>query len=196
MNPTTQTGRQMIDGAALLVIDVQQGLDDPGLGMRSTPDAEANIANLLAAWRGRGWPVVHVQHDSTEPDSKLRPELPGNACKPEARPVDGETVFRKQVNSAFIGTGLESHLKACGISALVVAGLTTDHCVSTSVRMAANLGFDVVLAADACAAFERRGYDGEHYTADAVHRLSLVTLQDEFCTVLPTTDILAAARGV
>ena len=186
MNPAT----------ALLIIDVQQGLDDPALGERSTPRAESNIARLLATWRRQGWPVIHVHHDSTEPRSKLRPELPGNACKREALPLDCETVFRKNVNSAFIGTPLDSHLREQGITDLVVAGLTTDHCVSTSVRMAENLGYTVVLAGDACAAFERTGHDGQHYPAETVHQVSLVTLEDEFCSVQSTDTILASAdRG-
>jgi nicotinamidase-related amidase len=58
---------------ALLVIDVQQGLASPSLGLRNNPQAESNIAKLLAAWRERDLPIVHIQHCSTEPDSSLRP---------------------------------------------------------------------------------------------------------------------------
>jgi nicotinamidase-related amidase len=176
---------------ALLVIDVQQGLASPSLGQRNNPQAESNMARLLTAWRARGWPVVHIQHCSTEPDSPLRPELPGNAFKPEVQPMAGEQVFRKTVNSAFIGTGLEQYLRVDNISRLVIIGLTTDHCVSASTRMASDLGFAVTLISDASAAFERTGYDGNHYSGEEIHRVNLVSLDGEFCRVRSTDEILA-----
>jgi nicotinamidase-related amidase len=181
-------------GTALLLVDVQQGLDDPRYGARNNPDAERRIADLLAAWRADGRPVVHVQHMSLEPRSPLRAELPGNAIKPEAMPIAGEPVFRKHVNSAFIGTGLEAYLRANEIEALVVVGLTTDHCVSTTVRMAANLGFTVTVVEDATATFERRGPDGRHYSADVMHGVTLAALNGEFATVRSARDVLDGVR--
>lgn len=175
---------------ALLVIDVQKGLDDPSLGRRNNPQAEANIALLLAEWRKRGRPIIHIRHNSTEPNSPLRPELPGNDFKEEARPHLGEKQFTKTVNSAFIGTGLEEYLHQEGISSLVIIGLTTEHCVSTSTRMAGNLGFDVTLVSDATAAFEHKGFDGVVYSADAIHNINLVSLDGEFCTVRSTEEVL------
>ena len=83
--------------SALLVIDVQRGLDHPKYGRRNNPDAEANIARLLGAWRRIAWPVVHVQHLSTSRDSPLRPDSPGVEIKPEAAPRDGEPLFQKRV---------------------------------------------------------------------------------------------------
>src|SRR5688572_23757172 len=150
---------------ALVLVDVQQGLDEPRWGARNNPEAEQRIGVLLAAWRQAKWPVIHVQHMSREPGSPLRPDAPGNAFKREAMPLDGEPVFQKSVNSAFIGTTLEDHLRRERIHALVIAGLTTDHCVSTTVRMAGNLGFDVVVVEDATATFERTGPDGAWYSA-------------------------------
>ncbi|MEO8032112.1 MAG: cysteine hydrolase family protein [Gemmatimonadota bacterium] len=181
--------------AALLIVDAQQGFDDPRWGTRNNPEAERRIATLLAAWRRARWPVVHVQHMSTEPDSPLRPELAGNAFIPEAVPLDGEPVFQKSVNSAFIGTALESHLHREGIGQLVIAGMTTDHCISTTVRMAGNLGFDVVLVEDATATFDRVGPDGIHYSADQVHRLALASLHGEFAQVKSSAEVLAQMTG-
>ena len=178
---------------ALLLVDVQQGLDDPRYGVRNNPDAERRIADLLAAWRVTGRPVIHVQHLSLEPQSPLRADAPGHAFKPEALPMAGEPVFRKHVNSAFIGTDLEAHLRANGIEALVVVGITTDHCVSTTVRMAGNLGFTVIVVEDATATFERRGPDGTHYSADLMHGAALASLHGEFATVRSAQDVLAAA---
>jgi nicotinamidase-related amidase len=175
--------------SALLIIDVQQGLDNPCWGERNNPDAETNIAMLLKKWRDHHWPVIHIQHCSTNPISPLRPDLPGNAFKPEALPVAGEPVFRKTVNSAFIGTGLESYLVSAHIRSLVIVGLTTDHCVSTSVRMAANLGFDVFLVRDATATFERWDIDGNHISAHEMQRIHLASLSDEFCRVLTTDEV-------
>ena len=178
--------------AALLVVDVQQGLDDPYWGARNNLGAEANIARLVAAWRATGRPVVHVLHDSTSPDSPLRPGAPGNAPKPEAAPSAGEPVIRKTVNSAFIGTGLEADLRRAGIGTLVVVGLTTNHCVSTTVRMAGNLHFETYLASDATATFDRAGLDGSWRPADEVHAAALSDLQGEFATVIDTAALLRA----
>ncbi len=179
---------------ALLVIDVQKGLDDPSLGKRNNPEAEANMARLIGAWREGERPLIHVKHNSTQPNSPLRPELPGNAIKDEVRPLPGEKQFSKTVNSAFIGTGLTEYLHEQGIDSLVVVGLTTDHCVSTSVRMAANLGFDVTLVADATATHERVGYDSVLYSAEEIHKINLVSLDGEFCTVRSTEEVLTESE--
>ena len=173
---------------ALLVIDVQQGLDNPRLGPRNNPDAEKRIADLLAAWRAAGRPVIHVQHMSVEPNSLLRPGLPGNTIKKEALPIAGEPLFQKNVNSAFIGTDLEKYLR---IENLVMVGLTTEHCISSSARMAANLGFNVTVVADATATFGRRGFDGTHYSAELVHGVELASLKGEFATVRNSSEVLA-----
>lgn len=177
--------------AALLIIDVQTGLDNPAYGERNNPQAEQQMARLLAHWREQGWPVLHVRHDSVQPQSPLRPDQPGNAIKSEVRPNADEPLFSKTVNSAFIGTQLEAHLRERGIEQLVVVGLTTDHCVSTSVRMAANLGFDVTLVSDATATFERTAPDGTHFSADQMHGVNLASLAGEFCQVRGTEQLLA-----
>ncbi len=177
---------------ALLVIDVQKAFDDPSWGRRNNPDAESNIALLLSEWRKHELPIIHVRHCSVAPNSPLHPEHAGNEFKEEAQPLPEEKQFSKSVNSAFIGTELEKYLQEHDISSLVVVGLTTDHCVSTTTRMAANLGFNVTLIADATATFDREGHDGVMYSADEIHKINLASLNGEFCVVRSTREALQA----
>jgi nicotinamidase-related amidase len=178
------------NNTALIIIDVQDGLDEPRLGKRNNPNAESNMARLLAEWRAKGRPIYHVQHMSTEPNSPLRPELPGNAIKRIVAPQGDEPVIQKTVNSAFIGTDLEDRLKKAGIESVVIIGLTTNHCVSTSVRMADNLGFTTFVVEDATAAHDGKGYDGTYYPAETLHAIELVSLHGEFATVVKTDQLL------
>lgn len=182
------------DNAALLVIDVQEGFTHPRWGARNNPDAERNIAALLDAWRDAKRPIIHVQHISQQPGSVFAPGAPGNVIKAIVAPRGDEPVIRKHQNSAFIGTDLERRLRDAGITHLVITGLTTDHCVSTTTRMAGNLGFVPFLVADATATFERTGPTGEHYTAQQIHDVNLASLHGEFADVVDTADVLAASR--
>jgi nicotinamidase-related amidase len=180
----------LTDNTALIIIDVQDGLDDPRLGRRSNPDAESNIARLLADWRANQRPIFHVQHMSTEPDSPLRPDRPGNAIKSIVAPQGDEPLIQKNVNNAFVGTDLEARLRQSGIQSVVIVGLTTEHCVSTTARMASDLGFTTTVIADATASHEHTGFDGAHYPAETIHTLALVCLQDEFAAILNTDQVL------
>ena len=177
---------------ALIIIDVQMAIDDPVWGRRGQPDMESAIAGLLAAWRSRGWPIAHVRHDSTELASPYRPDGPGNEFKPEAAPLDGEFVFAKTVNSAFIGGGLERWLANVGSTNLVIAGVLLENSVDASVRMAANLGYSVKLPADAVASIDRVDRDGERWTAEKVHALWLSVLDREYADVTSSDALIAS----
>ena len=181
--------------SALLLIDWQRGFDDHARwgGTRNNPAAEDNAARLLRAWRDRGRPVFHVRHLSKDKNSPLSESNPGSAMKSALAPMPGEPLTTKHVNSAFIGTNLDQTLREAGIGALTICGLTTDHCVSTTVRMAANLGYDVVLAEDAAATFDRKSPDGDLIPAATVHAVHLASLHAEFCSVRTTSAILDRA---
>jgi nicotinamidase-related amidase len=176
--------------AVLIVIDVQEAFNDPSWGKRNNPTAEANIAALLAGWRTTQRPVIHVQHRSARMESLFHPNRPGFKVKPEAEPLPGEPVIYKEVNSSFIGTDLEQRLRARGAATLVIAGITTDHCVSTTTRMAGNLGFATYLVSDATATFERRVPQGRHFSAEQMHDTELASLHGEFATVVDSATVL------
>jgi len=186
----------MIDSTtALLLIDIQQGMDDPRLGARNNPDAERHAERLLATWRTAQAPIVHVQHLSTRDDSVFRPGQPGVELKEAVRPAANEPLFQKRANCAFVGTTLEKHLRDRNIRSLVIAGMMTDHCVSATTRVAADLGFEVTVVSDATATFERTGPDGRHYSADEMHRVELASLHEEFATVRSTDEVLRTLAG-
>jgi nicotinamidase-related amidase len=180
---------------ALVLIDIQEGMDSPLCGARNNQDAESNAARLLAAFRTKGQPVFHVFHLSRNPGSPLHPNNGGTAIKACVAPIEGEPTYSKTTNSAFLGTMLEADLRNGGIDSLVIAGLSTPQCISTSVRMAANLGFETWLAHDACAAFETHaGYDWteglERMSADQIHRMEVSVLHGEFCRAMTTNQII------
>src|SRR5438552_3828431 len=181
--------------AVLLVVDVQKGMDIYAADYnRNNPDLEQNIARLQAAWRKSGRPIIHVQHLSTEPKSPLRPGQPGVEIKDEVRPLPGEPVVQKSVSSAFIGTTLEADLRRRGVTTLIVVGMQTNLCVSTTARMAGNLGFTTYVVADATATFDNTGHDGRRYGSELLHDVALADLHGEFATVVDTATILGQAQ--
>ena len=181
---------RIVQNTVLLIIDVQKGFDETCWGKRNNPNAEENIAKLLITWRETNRPVIHIQHLSLLPDSPLRSGYSGSEIKDIVKPQDGELLFQKNVNSAFIGTDLEEHLKKQNYTSLVIVGLTTPHCVSTTTRMAGNLGFQSFVVSDATAAFDVMNYDGKKYNAEDIHQISLATLHKEFATIVDTKTVL------
>jgi nicotinamidase-related amidase len=179
----------------LLIIDMQKAWDDPRWGRRNNMDAEMNAAKLLKFWRENGLAVAHCKHDSISPDSPLRPGQVGNEIKEIVAPVEGEIVFHKKVNSCFIGTELEKWLRDNGHNTLVICGITTQHCVSTTARMAGNLGFSNYVVSDATAAFEVKNGNGDYFDPELVHKLSLATIEGEFSEIIDTHTLLDRLRS-
>jgi len=180
----------------LVIVDLQLAIDDVTWGPRNNPDAEGQVAALLAAWRGAGMPVIHIRHDSTEAKSPYRPGSPGHAFKPESTPSDAEPVIAKSTNSAFIRTGLDDMLSDLGVTTLVVCGVLTHNSVEATVRHAGNLGYRVLVPGDACRACAVTDLTGRFWPAEDVHQLSLAVMHGEYATVTDTAALVAAAAVV
>lgn len=179
------------DRPALILIDIQKAFDNLEYwgGQRNNPNAENNAGELLKLWRENKLPIFHIKHCSSTPTSLLNETNEGNEFKEIVKPLDGEIIIKKNVNSAFIGTNLKEQLDNEKITKLVIVGLTTDHCVSTTTRMAGNFGYDTFLVSDATATFNKKGLDGQNFSAELIHETALASLNDEFATVV-TTDFL------
>ncbi|MEO0359161.1 MAG: isochorismatase family protein, partial [Pseudomonadota bacterium] len=158
-------------------------------GPRNNLAAEANALALVAAWRPRGWPIVWVQHASQLLGSPLGQNCPGFAFKDGFTPEPGDMHVVKHENSAFVGTHLDVLLRRSNITDLVICGITTEHCVSTTTRMAANLGFCVQLVGDACHAWPKNR-NGVTYDSQTVHDTELAILDGEFANVMTTRGVL------
>jgi len=187
--------KQLTERAALVIVDFQKAIDDPKWGRRNNPDAETQTARLLTAWRAAGWPVVHVQHLSREADSPYRPGQPGCDFKPELSPGPGEIVVQKRVHNAFIETGLEAALRDRRIRTVVIAGVLLHNSVDATVRMAADLGFETWLVADATASTDVVDLSGHRWPAEDVHALSLAQFSGEYAEVTATDALLQAVAA-
>lgn len=177
---------------ALVVIDVQKAFEEMEAagGRRNNPQAVQSIKAILNDFRAKRALIIHVRHASRDPGSLFRPDQPGYAVQDDACEWPGECVLIKHVNSAFIGTDLETRLRAREIKNVVIVGATTNHCVETTARMAGNLGFEVKLVRDATWAFDLRGADGEHLAAEHVHAMTLANLRSEFAEIVTATEVM------
>ena len=144
----------------------------------------ANVAHAAAA-------RFPYSPQLAQPAIALACQHAGFRFYPKVQPQGDEPVIAKTVNSAFIGTDLKKRVDDAGITTLLVAGITTNHCVSTTVRMAGNYGFTVYYVHDACACFDRAGALGEQFSsADTMHRTALANLHGEFARVVSTKEVL------
>jgi nicotinamidase-related amidase len=183
--------KKILKPPALLVLDVQKGFDAPSWGERNNPQAEENILKLLTVWRKQGWEIIYSQHLSLLPNSPLNYQNKvGVEFKEIIKPLTHEVVFQKNVNSAFIGTELETYLREKQIISVVITGLSTQHCVSTTTRMSGNLGFETFLVEDASAAFEITDHTGTTHSPEDVHKYEVAALHNEFATLVKTDELL------
>jgi nicotinamidase-related amidase len=175
---------------ALVVVDVQRGMEDPGWGRRDNPDCERNIAVLIDHWRDQDRPVVFVRHDSVDPGSPLAPGLPGNEFK-DVISGEPDLLVTKSVNSSFHGEpDLQAWLDGEGVRTIYICGITTNHCCETTARVGGNLGYDVRFVLDATHTFDRPDPAGEVVPAELIARVTAANLHGEFATVVDTVTAL------
>jgi nicotinamidase-related amidase len=178
---------------ALLIIDIQNDyFPDGAMELVGSLAAGARAGELLAAFRHRLLPVVHVQHLSTRPGAGFfLPGTHGVEIHPCVAPTAGEPVFHKHYPNSFRDTGLLAWLQEQAIDRLVVAGMMTHMCIDTTVRVAFDLGFGCTLAHDACATRDLV-FAGETVAARQVQTAYVAGLGALFANPLPTTEIISS----
>ena len=176
----------------LLLVDVQKAFlekDYPGL-KRNNHNAELNCGKILKKWRELGLGIIHVRHSSNNPESKLYISKPGFEFNDHVKPLKNEIIITKNVNSAFIGTDLEKILKKLKITTLIIVGMTTNHCISSTVRMSGNLGFETYLISDSTACYNTKGLNGKIIDCHTIFESEIASLKDEFATILSSKELL------
>ncbi len=163
--------------AVLMVIDAEDASDDPRPGAGDRPEADRNIAALIAAWRAEGLPLIHV----------------GRRSEGAAGQRDGETVIARGAVSAFAGTRLEEGLDELGATTLVLCGALATHALEATARDAGDLGYRVFVVADACRTAEAADLKGRPWPAEDVRALTLAHLEGETATIVNSATALAAA---
>lgn len=177
---------------ALVIVDIQNDYFPGGaMPLEGSPEAAAKAAKLLAAFRAKGLPVVHVQHLSTRPGATFfLPDTKGAEINEAVAPQAGEKRVVKHTPSSFRGTDLQEHLKSVGADQLVIAGMMTHMCIDSTVRAAFDLGYACTLAHDACAT-RALVLNGKTIPAAQVHESFLAGINGLFAK-LATSDEIAA----
>lgn len=178
------------DRTVLLPIDMQQAFDGAPWPRRWNDQVDVNGLALLRKWREARRPIIHVRHDSAVDGSSLAAGSDGNHFRPGFGPQGDEPLVSKSVNGAFIGTDLDLRLRRLGAKHVVAFGISIDMCVSTTIRNGANLGWDMILAADACDCFDLPDGQGGTIPAEAVQAAHVATLRFEFCRVMATKELV------
>lgn len=170
------------DNTALILVDAQRLTCDPNAGLgrlaieRGASDrldgyyarvktALEGMGQLAASARDRGLPVIHVRTAGRLPDGcdlsrKVRSQ--GIAVgrdsteaqlMPEVSPATTDIVLDKPGSGAFTGSGLDELLRNLEIEHVILAGISYDGGLESSIRSATDRGYGLVLAPDACASF-------------------------------------------
>jgi nicotinamidase-related amidase len=177
----------------LLVIDIQRDYFDGGaFPLPLAEPAAAAARDVLEAVRRRGDLVIHVRHVWDEPDATfMRPGTAGIEIHPLVAPLEDEIVIDKAYPNALRETPLLEMLGSHDVDHLLVTGMMTNMCVDGTVRAAADLGFDVTLVHDACAAADLE-FGGRAVEAADVHAAFVAALDGEYAEIVDSASVVSA----
>jgi nicotinamidase-related amidase len=176
---------------ALLVIDIQKDYFEGGKYPLVNPLAAAKKAyELLQCFREHGGQHIHIQHISLEPDAGffIKGDS-GSDIHDSVAHFEGEPIVYKHHPNSFRETKLLEMLKEWGIERVVICGMMTHMCVDATTRAAADFGFQVIVAEDACATRDLK-YGDTAIPADLVHKSFLAALKS-YGKIMKSEEIIA-----
>jgi nicotinamidase-related amidase len=171
-----------ISEASLVLIDLQNEYLAGPIALTDAEAAMRNSATLLASARAAGSPIFHVAHRGKAGGLFDRNAERG-AIAAGVAPLASEPVIEKELPNAFAGTDLRDRLAATGRKNIILAGLMTHMCISSTARAALDLGFRVTIDASACATRDLPDGRGGTIGARTIHDVALAELSDRFAII-------------
>lgn len=177
--------------SALVLVDIQNDYFAGGLKPLEMMDvAAANAARLVAHCRRQELPIFHIRHIATSSKAPFfRPGTNGSEIHALVQPIENETILKKTRPNAFVGTPLEKKLREIGVEHLMLCGAMSQMCVDATARAAADLGFEVTVVEDACAA-AAVSFGGVDVPPLQVHAAIMAPLMASYACVVRTAESL------
>ncbi|MBH1963972.1 MAG: cysteine hydrolase [Comamonadaceae bacterium] len=177
---------------AIIVVDLQNEYLPTGkLPLVGIDAAVVNAARVIAAARAKSELLIHVRHEGAQPDAPFfTPDTAGVQIIPAVASVEGEPVIVKNYPNSFRDTKLKELLDAQGVKEVVVIGAMSHMCIEATSRAAADFGYSVTVAHDACATMNLE-FDGTTVPAAQVHAASMSALAFGYASITTTDKYLA-----
>lgn len=175
----------------LVIVDLQNDYFPGGkMELVGIEDAAENARILLAEFRNKKLPVIHIQHISIAPNASFfLPGTDGAKINDKVVPRDGEAVVVKNYPNSFRNTSLLEILKDMHIDNLIICGAMSHMCIDATTRAAFDLGFHCVVAGDACATRDLL-FNNKIIKASEVHASFMAALSSPYAKVVSTGYIL------
>lgn len=181
---------------ALLLVDIQKDYFPGGaMVLADSVAAGARAGELLRFFRKKSMPIIHIQHVSKRPGAAfLLPNTPGVEIHESVAPIEGEPVFQKHYANSFRETPLLEHLRQRQIGQLVIAGMMTHMCIDTTTHAAVDLGFQCLLAHDACAT-KPLSFGDTNLSAKQVQAAFCAAINGLFARVVSSADAISICEA-
>ena len=181
----------MDNPTALILVDIQNDYFPGGkMALEGMDAASMNASRLLRRFREKSRPVFHIRHLATRPGATFfLPDTPGSEIHPSVAPVADETLIVKHFPNSFRETSLLDQLKKAGTASVAVCGAMSHMCIDATVRAACDLGFQCLVAHDACAT-RALTFGQETAPAAHVHAAIMAALSAAYAQVLSTEELI------
>jgi len=175
---------------ALILVDIQNDYFPGGkMELEGSIQAGVQAHSLLSYFRQERLPLVHIQHISSRPGATFfLPDTDGMRIYGDVQPLINEICFQKHYPNSFRETPLLACLQSQQINRLVICGMMTHMCIDATTRAAYDLGFECLLAQDACAT-KTLTHLGQDIPAQYVQLSFMAALNGTFAKVLNSEEI-------